>query len=176
MVCDRCILVVSNLFEKYDVSHIKLGEVKVSKNIPPSQEKLIIEELKKIGFEILKSKNTIISNKIKSIIIELINNSDEIGFNIKETLENQCNFTYSKLNKIFKQQEKLTINKYLLMQKINKAKELLSYRELSVKEIAFTVGFNSVAHFSRSFKNICGQSPKSYQTNSNGRLPTDKLN
>ena len=56
MVCDRCILSVSNLFEKYDISQIKLGEVSVSKNIPNYEEKLIIEKLKKIGFEILVSK------------------------------------------------------------------------------------------------------------------------
>ena len=87
MVCDRCILSVSNLFEKYDISQIKLGEVRVSKNIPNSEEKLIIEKLKKIGFEILLSKNTILSNKIKTIIIEIINNSNENEFDLKKTLE-----------------------------------------------------------------------------------------
>lgn len=176
MVCDRCILTVSHLFKKFDIKHIKLGEVRISKNIPKSHEKFIIEDLKKIGFEILTSKNKILVNKIKSIIIELINNPNELGLEIKKTLENQLNLTYSNLNKIFKDQEKLTINKYFFIQKINKAKELLSYNELSVKEVAFIVGFNSVAHFSRSFKNLCGQSPKSYQINPNDRLPIDKLN
>lgn len=175
MVCDRCILSVSNLFKKYDISHIKLGEVRVSKNIPKSEEKLIIEKLKKIGFEILVSKNTILSNKIKSIIIELVNNSNEHGLDLKKTLENQLNFTYTNLNKIFKQQEKLTIHKYFLIQKMNKAKELLSYQEKSIKEIAFILNFNSVEHFSRSFKKMCGQSPKFYHSNPNDRFPIDKL-
>ena len=175
MVCDRCILSVSNLFEKYDISQIKLGEVRVSMNIPNYEEKLIIEKLKKIGFEILVSKNTILSNKIKSIIIEIINNSNENEFDLKRTLEKHLNKNYTNLNKIFKEQEKLTIHKYYLMQKMNKAKELLTYGERSIKEIAFILNFKSVEHFSRSFKKLFGQSPKSYRTNPKDRIPIDKI-
>lgn len=163
MVCPRCIASVKKDLEdlNYEVNDIKLGEVSIvgEVNIP-----LIKQRLEESGFELLEGKNTQITNSIKSIIVDLVHHHNgALKENLSQVLTRELNQEYSVLSNIFSSKEGLTIERYYILQRIEKVKELLEYNQLSLKEIAFDLGFSSVAHLSAQFKKETGLSPKQYK-------------
>ena len=164
MVCDRCIHSVDNIFKKLKINFnfISLGHYEIEK----LEDKKFLELksfLIKEGFEIADKNNKIICSKIKSLLIELINSQNSEKINVSKYLTSNLNYSYNYLSKLFSKNENKTIEKFFLNLKIEKIKELLSYKELSIKEISYKLNYHSVSHLSNHFKNSTGYSPSFFR-------------
>ena len=167
MVCPRCIETVEQvLTEKgFRVGNIKLGEAEIDR-IPTSQQLSDISEaLKKRGFELLVDKKSQIIDQVKSEIIRLVHHSEHeiLNVNLSTHLTRLIGADYSSISNLFSSSEGITIEKFAILQRIEKVKELLSYGELTVSEIAFQLGYSSSAHLSSQFKKETGMTPVQYK-------------
>ena len=179
MVCNRCIMVVQNELDKldFDVKSIKLGEVILEKE-PTAEEKNNLDKaLISLGFELIDDKKSRIIEQIKNIIIELVHHQDnDIKTNLSDVLSSQLNHEYNYLSNLFSEVEGTTIEKYFIVQKIEKVKELLVYDELSLSEIAFRLNYSSVAYLSNQFKKVTGLTPSYFkQIKADKRKPLDEV-
>lgn len=179
MVCDRCIKVVTEELEKLDllINNIKLGEAEISsdKEIDLGKVKAVLE---KNGFELLEDKSFKIIEKIKTIIIDSIHHKKgkKTHQNYSELISKEIGKDYHYLSTLFSSIENVTIEKYIIHQKIEKVKELLIYDELNLSEIAFQLGYSSVAHLSSQFKQVIGLSPTEFKKQKNrNRSPLDQV-
>ncbi|MHB9142848.1 MAG: helix-turn-helix domain-containing protein [Paludibacter sp.] len=162
MVCNRCVMVVSNIFHEagFSEADVQLGKVYVTS--PISDEKLrgIEEQLKHIGFEVINDSKSRLIEHIKNIVIDVIyNHPTEIKFNYSEYLASQLNLDYNYLSTLFSSVEGTTIEKYMINLKTERVKELLVYDEKTLSEISFEMGYSSVAHLSGQFKKVTGFTP-----------------
>lgn len=179
MVCRRCISAVENELKKNGIEavHIQLGEVILKENLTKEQSVILSKDLKALGFELLDDQKKKIIERIKNIIITQVHHSE---YNEKHKLSNvlshQLNKDYSQLSNLFSEVEGITIEKYLINQRIERVKEMLIYDELSLSEIAYTNGYSSVAHLSSQFKKVTGLTAKHFKVNGiNQRKDLDKL-
>lgn len=180
MVCNRCIMVVQQELEKLDIpfSKIELGDVEM-KSLP-AQEKmqLLGERLHALGFELLDDKKETLIEKLKTTVIRLIhgNESETLNTKLSVVLQEALNVDYHYLSTLFSSTEGLTIEKYVILQRIERVKELLQYDEMNLSEIADTLGYSSVQHLSQQFRKITGLTPTGYRKlQENNRKPLDKV-
>ncbi|MBY0479244.1 MAG: helix-turn-helix domain-containing protein [Chitinophagaceae bacterium] len=167
MVCSRCIMVVKAELEKTGIQplHIELGEVELKKELSPKQLQQFSHTIKQLGFELIDDRKSKIIDKIKTIIIELVHhNKEELNENLSAHLSAKLHHDYSYLSNLFSEVEGTTIEKYYIAQKIEKVKELLMYDELSLSQIAFDLGYSSVAHLSSQFKKQTGLTPTFFKS------------
>lgn len=166
MVCDRCIAAVKKLLDdlKLPFTGLQLGEVTLLKNPSEKQMKLLAPNLGQLGFELLDDATTRIIDKIKTVIIKYVHYGigDE-KYKFSNLLASKVHKDYSYLSKLFSETEGITIEKYMINQKIEKIKELIVYDELSLTEIAYQLGYSSVAHLSAQFKKATGISPSHFK-------------
>jgi len=180
MVCDRCILVVRQQLETLQLPYknIQLGAAELSDTPTKEQLQFLKDQLQHLGFEVLYDKKSTIVEKIKTAIIQLIQNIDEEALTIKLSvlLQEKLKLDYHYLSSLFSSIEGITIEKYAILQRIEKAKELLMYDELSLGEIADKLGYSSVQHLSLQFKKITGLTPSHFkQLRENIRKSLDKV-
>jgi AraC-like DNA-binding protein len=162
---------------KIDTRTLTLVEVETTAELPKKKREQLSQNLSALGFELLdKSKKQLIE-KIKNIIIKQVHHSkEENNHNNSEILSKALNKDYSYLSSLFSEVEGITIEKYLINQKIEKVKELIIYDELSLSEIACQLGYSSVAHLSTQFKKVTGLTPNHFrQVGQNKRKPLDKI-
>ena len=173
-VCDRCVFSVNKILDDLNIKHkfISLGEYRIDLLNNSKSDKLK-SELKNLGFDLIGDKKKIISSKIKSVLVNVLSNSNVEDKLISSILLKKFSYSYNHLNKVFKSTEKISIEKYFLKLKIEKIKEYLSYDELSIKEISYKLGYNSVSHLSNHFKKATGFSPSYYKKN---KFSRDGLN
>lgn len=179
MVCNRCIMVVQNELDKFDleVKNIRLGEVILDKE-PTTEEKDKLEKaLILLGFEVIDDRKSLIIEKIKNIIIDLVHHQDnDTKKNLSDILSSKLHHDYNYLSNMFSEIEGTTIEKYFIAQKIEKVKELLVYDELSLSEIAFRLNYSSVAYLSNQFKKVTGLTPSHFkQIREDKRKSLDKV-
>lgn len=157
---------------------IQLGEVELSE---PASDKQIVSlrtNLSNLGFELLDDKKAALVTQIKSVIIKLIHDSgqDEINKKLSVLLSEKLGKDYHFLSTLFSSVEGVTIEKYIILQRIERAKELLMYDEMTINEIADTLGYSSVQHLSQQFKKITGLTPTHFkQLKENKRKPLDQV-
>lgn len=166
MVCPRCIESVLKVFEglNYEISEISLGEVTVLSTLNNIQREQLDLELKEKGFELLYDSNAKIVVQIKSLIIEEIHhNHKRQKLNYSAYLSGKLNQDYSSLSKLFSTIEGNTIEQFILKQKVEKVKELITYDELNISEIALEMGYSSVSHLSHQFKKLTGITPSQFK-------------
>ena len=180
MVCNRCIKVVNEELTNmgYSVSSIELGEVNLIGNLKEKDIEQIRQVLIDNGFELIDDRKSQIINRIKTIIIEYIHYDREKpgNVNLSDLLAKELAHDYSYLSNLFSSVEGITIEKYLIQQKIEKVKELLVYDELSLNEISYQLGYSSVQHLSNQFKKITGLTPSHFKNiKNNKRKPLDKV-
>ncbi len=168
MVCDRCIHAVRDILDRNKISYrtITLGTIELSTPIKSNETENLEKEFKKLGFEIISEKNQRIVKQIKAIILkdifqEKLKNHQNLSVNLSE----QLHFDYSHLSSIFSKTEGKSIQTYQNELKVERIKELLEYDELSISEIADTLGFGSAAYLSTQFKKITGITPSQYKAN-----------
>lgn len=159
MVCPRCISAVEGVLKELAIpfEEVILGQAILPEE--PSAEKVeeLDEKLKSLGFEILSSAKGAIISEIKNVIIQQIHHSEEtLSVNFSDYLSDQLGFEYDYMSRLFSSVEGITINRFIVVQKIEKVKELLFYNELSSAEIADKLNYNSVAYLSSVFKKETG--------------------
>jgi AraC family transcriptional regulator len=180
MVCDRCILVVRQELDKLKLNYknIQLGEVELTNQ--PTDEGIVElkEHLNILGFDLLDDKKTRLVEKIKSSIIQFIQGieAEELNKKLSVLLSEKLKMDYHHISSLFSSIEGVTIEKYVILQRIEKAKELLMYAELSLSEIADKLGYSSVQHLSQQFKKTTGLTPSHFKSlKKNMRTPLDKI-
>ena len=166
MVCPRCIVAVRQTVEEVGLSivDIQLGKVNTKENISSEQKQLLKEQLAKKGFQLLDDKHTQLINAIKSIIIQEVHHKKVLSpVNFSTLLSEQLHSDYFYLSRLFSSVEGQTIERYILTQKVEKIKELLTYDEMTIAEIAYQLHYSSPAHLSTQFKKITGMSPSAFK-------------
>jgi len=180
MVCNRCIKVVKDEFEKLniEIEAIELGKVILSSQLNDSKLLEIKGVLDKNGFELIDDKKSKLIDRIKTLVIEITHYEKEVSatINSSEFISKEIGYDYSYLSNLFSSVEGITIEKYIINLKIEKVKELLVYDELSLNEISFQLGYSSVQHLSNQFKKITGLTPTHFKKlKENKRKPLDEV-
>lgn len=166
MVCIRCKMVVKSELDKLGLHHtrIELGEAEIMEDISAEQLHLLNLSLQKTGLELIDDNKSILVEKIKTIIIEMVHYTDEqIKINLSDYLSEKLHHNYTYLSNLFSEVKGTTIEKYYLHHKIEKVKELLVYEELTLTEIAYKLHYSSVAHLSNQFKKLTGLTPSHFK-------------
>lgn len=180
MVCKRCIKVVRDELEKLNltIEEIELGKARVSTALSSDKINEVRRVLDDNDFELINDKKSQLIDGIKTLIIERIHYAKEQSGtnNYSQFLAKELGYDYSYLSNLFSSVEGITIEKYIINQKIEKVKELLVYDEMSSKEIAFELGYSSVQHLSSQFKKVTGLTPTQFKKLKNyKRKPLDEI-
>ena len=166
MVSIRCQMVVKSELERLGINYTKveLGEVEIIGKVSKDQLDSLGAALKLTGLELMDDKKLILVEKIKTIIIELIHNSEgQLKINLSDFLSEKLNHNYTYLSNLFSEVKGTTIEQYTLSHKIEKVKELLVYDELNLTEIAWKLNYSSVSHLSNQFKKMTGLTPSHFK-------------
>ena len=180
MTSHCCVRIVRDELEKLGVkvNAISLGEVDITYSITDPGFDMIRKVMAENGFELLQNREEAIVEQIKIAVIELIhlsNNSNSIIRN-SDYLVDKIQLSYQYLSNLFSQHEGTTLEKFIILHKIEKVKELISYEELTLSEIAYQMGYSSVQYLSTQFKNITGLSVTEYKKDpGKNRIPLDDL-
>ena len=143
---------------------VELGMVDIMEDITPDQHDLLKNNLHKSGLELLGDKKSILIEKIKNVITEMIHYSDEFPkINYSDYISEKLNYDYTYLSNIFSEVRGITIQQFIIIHKIEKVKELLLYDELNLTEISYKLHYSSVSHLSKQFKKVTGLSPTFYK-------------
>lgn len=161
MVCNRCILVVEEILRKESIrfKNVTFGEIYLVDVLTQEQENLLSEAFITVGFEMIDNHSSALIEKIKQLVIKRARNETdgkEINIKLSHYLSQKVNLEYTYLSSLFSSVEGRTIEKYFIVQRIEKAKELLIYDQLTLSQIAFDLDYSSVAHLSKQFKKITG--------------------
>lgn len=179
MVCGRCKLIVRDELEKLGlvIRTIELGEIELAAPIDESVKKQVSDQLKSFGFELISDRKSKTIEQIKNLIRELVHDkNNEMDMNLSDYLKQKINTDYNTLSNLFSEVEGITIEKYFILQKIERVKELLMYDEMSLSEIAYTLNYSSVAYLSNQFKKITGLTPSHFKNlKKNMRQHIDEL-
>jgi len=166
MVSIRCKIIVRAELEKLGLHtlSVELGEVEIKENISAQKLDQLNAALKTSNLELLDDKRSIIVEKIRKIIVEMVHYSDEFPkINFSDYLSEKLNEHYTTLSHLFSEVRGITIEHYIIAQKIEKAKELITYGEHTLSEIAFKLQYSSVAHLSAQFKKTTGLTPSHFK-------------
>ena len=167
MVSLRCKLVVKEELKRLGLHEVAvdLGVVEISEDITDQQRLELHERLLKTGLELLDDTKTILIERIKNVIIELIHYSDgQVTVNnYPEYLSEKLHVDYTHLSTIFSEIKGITIQQFVILHKIERVKELLLYDKLSLTEISYRLNYSSVAHLSNQFKNVTGLTPSYFK-------------
>ena len=179
MVCNRCILVISQELKRVKVkaTNISLGEVELVKEPTQKQLEKFRNNISRHGFDLLDDSKKLITEKIKNIIVSEVHYSDKvIKYKFSQILSEQLKKDYCYLSNLFSEVEGVTIEKYIINQKVEKVKELLVYGQLSLGEIADKLGYSSIGHLSAQFKRITNQTPSHFKNvGKSKRKPLDEV-
>ncbi len=168
MSCHCCLKLCKRALSehKIDVHWIKLGESKISYNPKEITEDDIAGILEAEGFELLRDKDTQLVEKIKNSVIDMVHHTT---FNAmvknSDYLVQKFDLSYQYMSSIFSKNEGITLERFIILQKIEKAKELIQYGELTLSEIAYMMGYSSVQYLSTQFKSITGVSVSEFKKN-----------
>jgi YesN/AraC family two-component response regulator len=150
---------------------VELGEVETGRDLTPGELAQLNHELLKSGLEIMDDNKTILIEKVKNIIVELIHFREEpLSINFSDFLSEKLNYEYHYLSTLFSEVKGTTIEHYIISHKIERAKELLLYNQLTLTEIADKLHYSSVAHLSNQFKKVTGLTPSFFKNMKHKRL------
>jgi AraC-like DNA-binding protein len=180
MVCDRCKMVVRAELERLGLHPLKveLGQADIAEeSIGPVQRSALDKDLHKLGFALIEDSRSKITEQVKAAVIELIHRqNDDSPIKHSEYLAQQTGRDYAYLSKVFSEEESITIEQYIILQKIEKVKELLSYGQQTLSEIAWQLGYSSVAALSAQFKKVVGMTPTAWKAaEERGRKELDRV-
>jgi len=181
MVCDRCRLAVSKVLDDMGIVpvHVRLGEVELGdRNLDAEELETFRTNIETLGFELISDKRSRLVEEIKKHLIANVQEPSNLGdLKISEYLSRALFHDYGYLSNLFSSVEGVTIERYFIHLKIEKVKELLVYDESTLTEIAFNLGYSSVAHLSRQFKKVTGLTPTEFKRlhSRHPRRPLDKV-
>lgn len=173
MVSLRCKIIVKEVLENMGLhcAVVELGEVEIDENLSEEQCTQLNSALVQFDFELLEDRKSILIEKIKNIIVEMIHYSDEpLQLNFSNYLSERLGYEYHYLSNLFTEVKGTTIEQYTISHKIERVKELLIYGELSLTDIASQMHYSSVAHLSNQFKKVTGFTPSYFKKMKHKRL------
>lgn len=180
MVCNRCIKVVKDELTGLglDIEEVKLGEVKLKTSEDQVDFDAVRTALEENGFELLDDRKSTLIEKVKNAVIEAVHQRDTIDIHINWSyyIEEKVGTDYQYLSSLFSSTEGVTIERYIILQRIERVKEWLAYGDFNTSEIAYKLGYSSVQHLSTQFKKVTGMTPSEFKKLHNReRKPLDKI-
>ncbi len=179
MVSTRCKMAVKEVLREMGLHFIvvDLGEVDIMEELTGDQQDELKAGLLGIGLELMEDKKAILIEKIKNIITEMIHASGELPkMNYSDYISEKLDYDYTYLSNIFSEVKGITIQQFIIIHKVERIKELIIYDELNITEIAWKMGYSSVAHLSNQFKKVTGLSPSHFkQLKSKRRSPIETI-
>ena len=172
MVCNRCNMMISNLLKNqgFTIESIQLGKI-IVKEHPQNDYNRLEEELNNLGFELIQDPSKVLVEKIKIILIQSLNKND-----ILSKLEGEVGKSYSILSKTFSKSEGITLEKYFINLKIEKAKEYIQLKQLNFSEIAYSLNYKNSSHLAKQFKQVTGMSMTDFKNlHSHNRKGLDRI-
>ena len=173
MVSLRCKMIVKSALQKMNLHFtvVELGEVEITERLSQKQQQELKTSLLNFGLELLEDKKSMLIEKIKTIIIEMIHYTEDTPLlNFSAYLSEKLNYDYNYLSNLFSEVKGTTIEHFIIAHKIEKAKELLIYNELTLTEIAEKLHYSNVAHLSNQFKKVTGLTPTFFKRMKHKRL------
>ena len=179
MVSNRCKMAVKEELKKLHLHFmvVDLGEVEIMENISIDQRQQLKIALLDSGLELMDDKKSMLIEKIKNVIIQMVHHSTEnIKINFSDYLSQQLNHDYTYLSNLFSEVQGTTIEQFIISHKTERIKELIIYGELNITEIAWEMNYSSVAHLSSQFKKVTGLSPSHFkQLKDKRRNPIEEI-
>lgn len=179
MVCERCVMVVRDQLLRlgFVPEVVELGRAVLRDELDEAGRGAIRDALTPLGFELIDNRRVRQNERVRNLIIALVRQRDcHLRTNLSDYLTERLHQDYSALSKTFSEETGTTIEKYYIAQRIERVKELLSYDELSLNEIADRLHYSSAAHLSAQFKSVEGVTPTQYRRlNRKGRKPLDQV-
>lgn len=172
MVSNRCKMAVKEELKKLRLHFIvvDLGEVEIMENISEELREQLKIALHNIGLELMDNKRAVLIERIKNVVIEMVHHTNEENkTNFSDFLSKRLNHDYTYLANLFSEVQGTTIEHFIIAHKIERIKELITYDELSISEIAWKMNYSSVAHLSNQFKKVTGLSPSHFKKMKNKR-------
>lgn len=167
MVCSRCKMVVKNILEQqgYSPIHVELGLVELDQGLGKEELQQLNHALQEVGFALIDDRKHRLIEKIKNTIVDYVHHSANNSYtgNLSDLIISRLHHDYGYLSNLFSEAEGTTIEKYYIGQRIERVKEMLVYDELTLSEIAYSMGYSSVAHLSSQFKKVTGFNPSYYR-------------
>ena len=166
MVSQRCKMMVADTLKRLGLhyTYLDLGSVEILKDLDDKEREVLQKHLRKTGLELIDDKKSILIEKVKTVIIEMIHTEDELPkTNYSDYLSQKIKYNYTYLANIFAETQGITIQQFIIKHKVEKVKELILYKELNLTEIAFRLHYSSVSHLSNQFKKETGLSPSFYK-------------
>ncbi|GAB2780025.1 helix-turn-helix domain-containing protein [Salinimicrobium soli] len=172
-------MVVKSELEKFGLhpGTVTLGEAEIPSELSPQQKLELNERLQELGFELIDDRKTRLIEGVKTSIVELIHSTGDLPkITFSEYLSDKFHQDYSALSKLFSEVQGMTLEQYVITQKIERVKELLVYDELSLSQISLQLNYSSVSHLSKQFKKVTGLTPTHFkQVREKKRIPLDKI-
>lgn len=167
MVCDRCVLVIETALSALglQVESVHLGKAEVMRTGDKPTLKEIEKELNRFNFGIIQDEKAKLAESVKTVLINLLDSGtlEQEDISLSDYLAKKLTKNYATISRVFSKHEEITIEKYFIRLKIEKAKELVAYNELSFSEIAYKLGYKNLQHLSRQFQQQTGMSMSEYQ-------------
>ena len=177
MVCPRCISAVKDILvsEGLTVNSISLGDAEIEEELTDEQRLSLARKLHDIGFELLDDPRSLLVEQIRIAVQQWVRMPVERP-KLSDYLSRHLNKDYSTMSKLFSEVRGITIERFSILQRIEYVKELLCYSQLSTSEIAYRLGYSSLAHLSSQFKQVTGMTPKEFrELEKPDRTPLDAL-
>ncbi len=178
MVCPRCKTAVEGVLKQMGlrVVSVELGKAVVQDELTTQKRQLLNKNLLSLGFEIIEDKRNQQIEMIKNAVIDFVRYQNNSKEKLSVYIARKINADYNLISKMFSESEGITIEKYFILQKVERIKELLSYGELNLNEIADQLGYSSSAYLCSQFKSVTGMTPSKYKTEKpNDRKSLDNL-
>lgn len=166
MVSTRCKMVVKDELKKMGLHFVMvdLGEIEIMETLSDQKRLELKKALLQSGLELLDNKRAVLIEKIKNVIIEMVHYTDELPkVNYSDYISDKLKHDYTYLSNIFSEVKGITIQQFIIIHKIERAKELLLYDEMNLTEISYLLNYSSVAHLSNQFKKVTGLSPSHFK-------------
>tara|TARA_E500000318_G_C3550510_1_gene208673 strand:+ start:755 stop:1327 length:573 start_codon:yes stop_codon:yes gene_type:complete len=166
MVCNRCIRAVDGIFEKNGITvvSIQLGEVEIEHELDENKKVLLMVDLEALGFTIINDRKGQLIEQIKNLVVDAVHyKKSQEKVKWPEYISDSLHLDYKYLSSLFSSIESITLEQYIINQKIERVKELLVYDELSLKEMAYQLDYSSTAYLSNQFKKVTGMTPTQFK-------------
>ena len=179
MVSQRCKMIVKEALKELGVHFVmvELGEAEIMEEISDAQREQLKSALLNSGLELMDDKRTILIEKIKAIVIELVHYTESLpNINYSDFISEKLGYNYNYLSNLFSDVKGITIQQFIINHKVERIKELIIYDELTMSEIAWKMNYSSVAHLSNQFKKMTGVSPSHFkQLKEKRRTPIEEI-
>jgi AraC-like DNA-binding protein len=179
MVSNRCKMAVKEELKKLGLHFIvvDLGEIEIMETLTIEQRNELKAGLLNSGLELMDDKRAVLIEKIQNVITEMVHYSDEVPkMNYSDFISEKLDYDYTYLSNLFSEIKGITIQQFIIVNKIERAKELLLYDELNLTEISYKLNYSSVAHLSNQFKKVTGLSPTHFKLlKDKRRIPLEEI-